>query len=140
MTENQNRQYISRGLVVSHLLIILLVMILWGIHGFTFSEMTTTVAIIVPMFATYTTTIIRSIIATRTRAIASSVEVSKDYAFFSLLIPSIFVLCLFAATILKAFNIAFDSFDQFKIVIGLLEGIFGVYTGLFVTALFPKRR
>ncbi|MGF7179398.1 hypothetical protein [Tunturiibacter psychrotolerans] len=138
MTEDQNRQYVSRGLVLSHLSIILLVMILWVFHGFTFSEMTTTVALIVPMFATYTATIVRSTIATRTRAIATSSEVSKDYALFSLLIPSVFVVCLFTATILKAVNIGFDTFDQFKIVIGLLEGIFGVYTGLFVTALFPK--
>ncbi len=67
MTESTLRIATAGLFVVSHFLTLVLVGALYLKRGFTFEETTTTIAIIAPLFAGYTTLIVKHIIANRNR-------------------------------------------------------------------------
>ncbi len=52
--------------------------------------------------------------------------------------PALFVAVVAAAVIFWSYKIAFTNFDQFKVLVGLLEGAFGVYVGQFIYSMFKK--
>ena len=56
--------------------------------------------------------------------------------FISWLFPSIFTMYLISLVFLKAFNIGFSSFEQFKMSLVASETIFGAYVGLIVSSMF----
>jgi hypothetical protein len=64
---------------------------------------------------------------------------SMAFRVMSLAIPGLFVIVVFASIVLWAFKKGFTEFDQFKILVGLIEGGFGVYVGQFIYALFKKK-
>ena len=138
MTEDGVRDSLSYFLVIAHFSILVLVIVAWAFHGFTFSQMTTTVALIIPMFATYTTSIIQYVTAHRSIIPQVSPSVTATFAFISFLLPSIFVILLLLMITLKVLNIGFNDFDQFKIALALCEAAFGIYVGKVVTSLFKK--
>lgn len=138
MTEASVRNHLSYLLIVGHFGVLLLVVVLWSLHGFTFPEMTTSIALIAPMFATYTTAIIQYIVKNRNAPKPSSKPVSTGFVFISFLLPAVFLAVLLLMVTFKAFNIAFDGFDQFKIALAICESAFGVYIGKVVSALFKK--
>ena len=136
MTELRLRNQIGILLILCNLLVVASTIILFFLNGFLYDEMTTTIALIVPMFSVYTTAIIKSIIANRTQTKDESAVVSSQYVFISWLFPSIFTMYLVALVFLKAFNIGFSSFEQFKTSIVASEAIFGAYVGLTVSSMF----
>jgi len=95
--------------------------------GYLFEEMTTTIALIIPMMSVYTITIIKNIIATRTPKKMKSKTVIKEYTFLTYFIPCLFIFFLTAMILLKAFNVGFASFEQFKLMLAISETAFGAY-------------
>jgi hypothetical protein len=102
--------------------------------------MTTTIAIIVPMFSVYTSAIIKNIIAERTVLNDRSPPVSGQYVLLSWALPSVFVAAIFAVVMLKAFNLGFSSFEEFKGVLMAAEAVFGAYVGLVIGSMFDLKR
>jgi hypothetical protein len=92
------------------------------------------------MFSVYTTAIIKSIIASRTATVDNSPIVSPQYIFISWLFPLLFSLYLVALVFLKAFNVGFATFEQFKLSLVASEAIFGAYVGLVVGSMFDVRK
>jgi hypothetical protein len=41
------------------------------------------------------------------------------------------------SVVLWAYKKAFTQFEQFKVLVGILEGAFGVYVGQFIYSMFP---
>jgi hypothetical protein len=104
--------------------------------GFLFDEMTTAIALILPMFSIYTTSIIKYILANKNQITDSSNLVSKAYKFIAYSIPAIFVLFIISVITLKACSIGLSSFEHFKIMITIGETAFGTYVGLVLTSLY----
>ncbi len=136
MTRSQLKSRIGLFLIISHFAIILLVVILFLMEGFKFEEMTTTIALIVPMFSIYTTAIIKHIIANSRQRQGYSEAVTKEFVFITFFVPSLFVFFLTAIIVLKTLNIGFDKFEQFKIMLAVSETVFGAYVGLVMSSLF----
>ncbi|MCP4348644.1 MAG: hypothetical protein GY795_24455 [Desulfobacterales bacterium] len=134
MTEAQLRTRIGLFLIISHFSIILSVVVLQIFGGFLFEEMTTTVALIIPMFSIYTTAIIKNIISNKILTEKRSERVTREYIFITFMIPSVFVLFLVAIIILKSLNTV--SFEQFKIMLTVSETVFGTYVGLVLASFF----
>jgi hypothetical protein len=139
MREERLKTTLGLYIVVAHFAIILLIVAFWFSDYFLFEEMTTALALIIPMFATYTTVIIRNIIDEMHPTQRESKEVTVAFTFISFFIPSLFTFFIAALIILKALNIGFDSFEQFKILLGLAETIFALYVGQIISKLFNKR-
>src|SRR4030042_2502185 len=108
MTELRLKNQIGILLISANFLVIILTIILYLIGGFLFDEMTTIIAIIVPMFSVYTTAIIRNIIKTKNISKDTSQSVNKQYIFISWLFPSAFSIYLISMILLKAFNVGFS--------------------------------
>jgi len=52
------------------------------------------------------------------------------------MIPVLFVVALGGATLAKAFNAGFASFEEFKIFLGSTEAFFGIYFGTVISDWF----
>jgi hypothetical protein len=123
--------------IVSHIGVLILVAAFYIARGFTFEEMTTTIAIIAPVFAGYTLIIVRAIMAERTQS--DTVPKVKErflFTFLSLFVPVVFVVVLVAIICLRAYNVGISSFEQFKTMLALVEGVFAVYLGPIIQSLF----
>lgn len=138
MTESQLKNYIGIFIMLSHFFIILLLIFL-GIRrvgGFSFEEMTTAIALISPMFSLYTTAIIKYVMSNKVYKKLKEKRLSKIYIFISFFLPILFIASLILIIILKAFNIAFSEFEEFKIMLGVNQTAFGAYTALVLSSLF----
>jgi hypothetical protein len=138
MGEAQLKVRLGVFLIVAHFFAIVLIVVLHFMGGFLFEEMTTAVALVAPLFAGYTTLIIKYIIDSRRDVVPVQKPVTSVFAFVSFLTPALFVFAIYALIILKALNVGFDSFDQFKILLGLVEAAFAVYLGQIVYAMFRE--
>jgi hypothetical protein len=136
MTEMHLRNQIGVLLIASNMLVVASTIVLFFLNGFLYNEMTTTIALVVPMFSVYTTAIIKSIIANRTNTKDETSIVSPQYVLISWVLPSIFTIYLVVIVFLKAFNVGFASFEQFKGLLVASETIFGTYVGLIVGSMF----
>ncbi len=134
MTESQLKSRIGIFLIISHFSIIILVIILYLLGGFLFDEMTTTVALIIPMFSVYTTAIVKHIIANKNQGRSWSKSTTSEYTFIVFLIPSLFISFLVAINFIKVFNLV--TFEQFKIMLAIGETVFGAYVGLVLSSMF----
>src|SRR5690242_15318549 len=90
--------------IVSHFVVLILVATFYIARGFTFEEMTTTIAIVAPVFAGYTLIIVRAIMAQRTSNAPVSQKEGFLFVFLSLFVPIVFVFVLVALIVLRAYN------------------------------------
>jgi hypothetical protein len=138
MTESKTRTALGLFLVISHFAVLLLIITLHFLGGFKFDEMTTAVAIITPMFASFTTVIVSQVITERSQVAAASENVSAPFVFLSFFFPVLFVGYLVAVILLRAFNLAIENFEHFKGLLALGETAFAVYIGQFIKGLFKQ--
>jgi len=136
MTESALKNKIGFLLIIANFAVIILTFVFYLIGGFLFDEMTTVVALIVPMFSVYTTAIIKNFIDNKNVTRDSSKSVNKQYIFISWLFPSAFSIYLISVIVLKAYNVGFSSFEQFKTMLVASETIFGAYAGLVLASMF----
>jgi hypothetical protein len=136
MTENSLRDNIGIFIIVANLLVVGIALVMYFLGGFLFAEVTTTIALIVPMFSVYTTAIIRSIIARRRQSVDSSHTVTKSYAFVVWFFPVVFTAYLIVLVVLKSYNVGFSTFEQFKAFLIASETIFGTYVGIVLSSMF----
>lgn len=117
-----------------------LVVILFLFGGFLFEEMTTTISLIIPMFAAYTTAILKYAIKNKEQINVKSKELNKVFVFISYSIPSLFIVFMVSLIILKACNIGFSSFEKFKLTLVSSETMFGAYIGFIISSLFETEK
>jgi len=139
MIETKLKAKIGLFLIISHFAIVILIVLLYLLNGFLFHEMTTAIALIIPMFSIYSTAIIKYFVANRNEETVNSYnskKVTMEYTFITFLIPSLFVFFLIMLTILKSLNVGFSSFEQYKTMLALCETAFGAYIGIILSSLF----
>jgi hypothetical protein len=138
MTEAQLKNRLGLFIVAAHFGVLLLVIAFWLANAFLTDEMTTTVAIIVPFLAAYATAIIRYIIESRHKLSTPSEKLTGTFVLVAFAVPSAFVFLIAAAVVLKALNVGLNTFEDFKIMLGTAETIFGVYVGMLIFSLFER--
>jgi hypothetical protein len=136
MTEVALKYSLGMFMVFSHAGVIFYVFVLFAIHGFDFGQFTTLLAIIIPMLAGYTTSIVSFIIRDRHRLSTRSKQVTTSFAVLSFFFPSVFLIAIVIIVALQAFSLVFDNFENFKATLVLIEGAFAVYVGKFIVSLF----
>ena len=140
MTEPELKNRVGIFLIIGHFGVVLTVISISLLGGFSQEEMTTTLAIIGPFFAAYTTAIIRHIIhnrhvSTRKR---KARQLTGTFVAISFALPTLFVSLLALVVVLKGFNIGINSFEYFKVLLGVLETSFGIYVGQIIFSLFER--
>lgn len=139
MTERKLKYSVGVFLIVSHFGLIIYSIKLYFMNGFNIEEFTTLVAIIAPMFAGYTTSILAFIIKNSRVSKDVSEKVTVVYSVLSFAIPLVLVAIIGAAIRFKAYNTAFENFEDFKRFLLIVESLFAAYVGMFVYSLFEKR-
>lgn len=117
-----------------------LVIVFYLLGGFTFDEMTTSVALIVPMFSVYTSAIVKFIYDSRYARTSRGKKLGKPFVVFGFSIVALFATYLSAIIFAKAYNYGFGSFENFKIMLAMSEAIFGIYLGVLLTSTFPQKQ
>ena len=122
--------------VISHFLILILILVCKFMGGFSFDELTTTIGLVVPLFATYTSSIIKDIV--KNAQVTPSIEklYSAPFRFITLFLIGLFFAYLVTIVVMKAFNYGFEDFEQFKILLGLSEAIFGAYIAQIIFSMY----
>ena len=137
MATSTFRSILGFGLVFAHFVTAVTVFVFYQRGGFLFDEMTTTIALIVPMFAAHTSVVVRYVIRNRTRRAKIKKEhLSAPFIALSSIIVLLYLSSIVAIVYLKAYNIAFSTFEQFKTTLALVETVFAVYVASFVQSLF----
>lgn len=139
MTRSHIRNTVGIIFILSHFFIVIMIVGLYLLRGFTFDEITTTIAIIGPVLTSYTVLITRHSLASSRPDSRVSVSQPKEtllFTFVALFFPNIFVVSIAAIVICRAYNVGLTTFEQFKILLGVLEALFATYVGLVITELF----
>ena len=140
VNEHKLRMAVGFFLVISHFGVLVLVFSLHFAGGFSFSEMTTTVGLIAPLFAGYTSVILAFIVKNKDKIEESNHKITASYAVMSFFLPLLFVCCLTSIVVMKSHSVGFANFDDFKVLLALIEGAFGVYVGQFIYSMFEAVR
>ena len=116
MSEQALASLIAIIFLISNFLTIFLVVAMYALRGFTFDEMTTTIAILIPVFLTYTTVIIKFAVKHRDQTVRADQQTPQTFlfTFSALFVSSMFVVAILALVLLRAFNLGVSSFEQFK--------------------------
>jgi hypothetical protein len=122
--------------VVTHFIILAWVLICKFMGGYTFEEMTTLIALLIPMFASYSTVIIKDIVKNAEVDQTNKVVYTAQFKFLTLFLCILFFGFLFTVIFLKAFNYGFEDFEQLKLTVGILESMFGAYVGQFIFSMY----
>ena len=133
MKRKQFRNFVGIAFICSHFGLFLALLILTFQDRFTPPQLFTTAGLILPLFAAYTSLILKAFTQGNS-GVSALKEVETAQAVISILIPALFCLYLFGVILWKAFwNLDFDNFVKF---IGLAEVVFGVYLGTVLKSLF----
>jgi hypothetical protein len=138
MTVQKLRNRSACYLVGGHFLLLILLLVY---PGFAFEKSIALVAIIGPLFAGFTTLIIKYFASTSVAEMRDRSRAAPPLVFFAFLIPT----CLYTAILLIVLGYAhakldINSFDSVKNAVGGLEALFGVYIGYLVGDLFKIQK
>jgi hypothetical protein len=141
MEKNKFKNRLAILLILSHVIAIVQVIVLYFSIGFKISELTTTLSMLTPIFTVYTTLIIKNIIENKVKVTdTSQVEFTETYVFISFFIATGFTIYLFTINLLKAFNIGFSEFDNYKTLLGISETLFGLYLGQIIPDVYKSEK
>lgn len=137
MTEARVRTGVGVFLLFSQAYLLGMVLFLWQKDRFLYPEMKATLELLTPMFAVYTTVAVKYFVSHR-HGTHHSRQVSKTFAFLSIVLPVIFVLALAGVIYLKSAGKVFANMEQFQDTLGIVQASFAVYIGLIVSTLFES--
>jgi hypothetical protein len=139
MTTRKLRYSVGLFLLASHFGLLLVVVALYFLNGFAIDEFTTVIAILAPVFAGYTTSILAYIIGDANTMKDTTARVTRTYAALAFAVPLTMIAIIGVSLILKAYNRVFDDFEEFKRFFLLVESMFAAYAGMFVYSLFDRK-
>lgn len=139
MTEFALKRAVGLLLVFIHFFSLLLAIGLFFAGGFSFDQLTTTCAIIAPIFAGFTTQIIAFFVSNRLVKADRSRHTTLVFIILTFFFPTTLGFLIWVSLIAQAYGKVFSDFEQFKMALVLFEGLFAVYAGRFITALFEAK-
>lgn len=127
------RTWLTVLIIAGNLILLVVVMTLWLMGGFTTNEFKQTVLMLTPILFAYGTTVFRYALLEGDGQHARWMKGSTSW----LAIGALFLLQVGVAllAVLKAYNII-STFEDFTIALGSAQSVLGVYVGLIITELF----
>jgi hypothetical protein len=137
--ENSFKIKLTFMLTIAHLIIILSLVILWMLGGYDFDQFIIMAGMIVPIFAEYVMAVSPFIKKKRyINKLNTDKKLISVFKFTSFVYPVTFAAIVLLAIWLKAFNLVFEDFSQFKIFILIMEIMLAGFAGKFIHDLFEK--
>lgn len=139
MKEQTLKDVAGAILLFGHFLLLPSVVLLYFMGGFLFEEMTTTVALIVPIVSTHTSLVVRHLLRTKATDRDTSQHVRLPYVLISLFLPLLLICYLASVTLAWAYKFGMGSFEEFKGLLVTGEAIYGVSLTQIVESLYKHR-
>jgi hypothetical protein len=136
------RSLIIITIFFGYLFVMFSLVAIWTKGGFDFDEFTTTVAIVAPLLASH----IAAIVAFAQTGATDSFQQREDRRIPRLnaiiaVTPPIALLALIVFSIYgKGFNLISITFEQFKVLIAVINSMFGVYVSSLVTFYIKRQQ
>jgi hypothetical protein len=135
MREQTMKLWLCGLLVGSHLLVISTAIVLNMVHALLPEEMSACLTLLGPTFTIYTAAVLR-FITKRDGRRSSGKKVSRPVAVISFAYPAFFLIATLAILFAKAFNYAFTSLEQFRVMLSVVQGAFGLFGAQIIASLF----
>ena len=136
MTKAQLRNVVGFVLVGIQVVSLFAVIIGFFAGGFQFTEMTTTVGMISPIVAAYTTVVVQFALRDEAPPPTDRKRATALLVLTAITFPVAFGAVVLGSIVAWMFGVGFGSFEEFKVVLGLGEVAFGVYLSRLVKGLF----
>jgi len=140
MSEKKLKYSVGMFLVFSNLAIIFVIVVLRFLGGFDKEQFTTVLAITIPMFSGYSTSIIAFIISDRHIKEDKSASVTFSYSMLSFIFPIIFTMIILSSIVLQSYSKVFVDFADFKSFLITVDSIFASYIGYFIYSMFKMSK
>ncbi len=134
MTHKRFQGIMTCAIVVFHVFVCVLVIVFWANKGLNAEELLTTLAIVVPFVAVFTTLAIDYAISNMVAKEDTSPKLSFSFMFVASLLPSAFAIALIGVIWMKYRGDLAPA--QFTTALGVVESATGVYVGMLLRALF----
>jgi hypothetical protein len=138
MTEKHFKTILGFLMIAGHMLIVCLVIGVFFAGGVSFEEMTTSIGIISPLFAGYTSAIVAFIIHEKIATADNTAQLRASFMALSSIFPILFFGCIAGMILMQCYHVGFANFEQFKTALAGMNGLFGVYVGQFMHSLFQS--
>jgi hypothetical protein len=135
MTDAQVRTGVGLFWIAAHLIVLATILVCYSMGGFEFDQMTTLLAVVIPMFAGVTLVVVR-FVARHRYDLRRGRRVSGMYAALVWIFPVAFTIVVLWVVIGRATNRVFETFDQAKLFLGILEALFVTYVANLLAPLF----
>lgn len=139
MNELKLKNQVGLFLIISQFVLAIIVFIFNLKGGYSSSEFSDTIALMLPMFTVYTGSMLKFFISNRSLSSSrvQSDQLTIQFVFLTWFLIGLFVFALLSIIILKPLNYISD-FNQFKIYLATIETIFGAFTGAVISTLVDK--
>jgi hypothetical protein len=135
MTKEATQEWVGIFIILSHFALVGLILVSFLMGGFVYEQFTTTAALVIPLFAASTATIVSGLARSRSRSRTAGVR--PAFVFVAFLVPA--ALTLYLATVILAFSFNYlQNFEQLKGLIAVGETAYATYLGRVVRALFGR--
>ena len=135
MSEHNLKSILTWLFLGGHLGTFIALILLTQGGGFDSQEFKTIAGLVLPTFAVYTTTIIKSVITERHKKVGSRRQTSGQFASITLILSIVFTIAIPILIFLKATNFI-SNFEQFILFLTATETTFAAYLGLIIDALY----
>lgn len=136
MTKNQVRTAVGVFFVFSHLTCLGMVFATIPLFSVSWEDAMQTAAVIAPIFAGYTTAILKYRIKRSAKVVDRSTEVTWDYALFVFLFPGVLTLAIFFLLLMSHLPNRQITIENGRIGMAAAETALGVYLAFFMEDLF----
>ena len=135
ITDAQLRTHIGLFWIVAQLAVLATIFVCYSLGGFEFDELTTLLAVVLPLFAGVSTVVVRFFAQNR-HSIARGRPVAGTFVALVWLFAVAFALTVVWVIVGRATNRLFDTFDQAKLFLAGLEVVYVVYVAQLLAPLF----
>lgn len=139
MTESRLRSLVGVFWIIAQIAVMAFAVVRYVQGYLLYDDLTTAVALILPMFAVHAAAIAKYFSAHRTPVRRRTPEVTGTFAFLALLIPALFAIAISSILYVKSRGMAFGASEQFKYSLGLVESVFAIFLGTFLGSLFDEK-
>ena len=136
MTKTRYSRQIGSAIVIAHFLLILIVVFSPAFAGILVADALSLLTVIVPLFAAFTTVVLRNAIKNAEAVEDNSPQVTGYFRFMGYFVVSVFCITIWGLSLGYVFDWIPMSLENVKIGLALVESAIGVFVGFFVDALF----
>jgi DMSO reductase anchor subunit len=137
MKESRLKAIIFIFMILAKFLTLLAILIEYATDGLEKSEMFSSIALIMPLFAVYITVILKDLMSNPYKEKQESKYLKTSLTLMTFIVFPIYALSIIGVIILAGSGKI--AGEELQPILGIIESVFGIYVGQVVTTLFKEK-